>query len=250
MLGYGQFCPVALASEVFAERWTPLIIRELLNGRHRFNELQHGVGGISQSLLVQRLRGLEQVGVVERAPNPGGRGWEYHLTPSGAELQGVLERLAIWAQRWIELRNDCLDAAALMQALHMNLKRDVLPLGPTVVRFEFTDPGQRTYWMLLERPDAELCFHDPGREVDMVVTSDIEALTRVFLGRMTMTKAMGDERLLIDGPTALRRGFSRWLGLNPFAAFARQLPSAGAPIDRQQDPSSSNTDRTVVPATA
>lgn len=223
MLGYGQFCPVALASEVFAERWTPIIVRELLAGRHRFNELQHGVGGISQSLLIQRLRRLEEAGVVERAPNPAGRGSEYHLTPSGAELQGVLERLAIWAQRWIELRSDCLDAAALMQALHMNLKRDALPIGPSVVRFEFTDANQRTYWMLLQRPDAELCFHDPGREVDMVVTSDIEALTRVFLGRMTLAKALRDGRLEIDGPTTLTRGFSRWLGLNPFAAYAREL---------------------------
>ena len=220
MIGYGQFCPVALASEVFAERWTPLIIRELVAGRHRFNELQQGVGGISQSLLVRRLRTLEEANIIERAPNPDGRGSEYHLTPQGAELEGVLDRMAIWAQRWLELREDCLDAAAIMQALHMHLRRDALPIGPNVVRFEFTDAGQRLYWMLLRRPDAELCFHDPGRETDLVVTADIEALTRVFLGRMTLSGARAEGRIELDGPRDLVAAFPRWLGLSRFAPYA------------------------------
>lgn len=226
MVGYGQFCPVALASEVFAERWTPLIIRELVAGRHRFNELHHGVGGISQSLLVQRLRTLEGAGIVERAPNPGGRGSEYHLTPAGAELEGVLDRMAIWAQRWLELRLDCLDAAALMQAVQMNLKRDALPMGPNVVRFDFTDPGQRTYWMLLRRPDSELCFHDPGRDTDLFVHAELEALTRVFTGRMTLTQATRTGRVQLDGPRELTAGFPRWLGLSRFAPYAMRPAAA------------------------
>ncbi|HET8776199.1 MAG TPA: helix-turn-helix domain-containing protein [Candidatus Limnocylindria bacterium] len=226
MVSYGQFCPVALASEVFAERWTPLILRELLIGRHRFNELQHGVGGISQSLLVQRLRTLEQAGIVERAPNPAGRGSEYHLTKAGAELEGVLDRLAIWAQRWIELRDDCLDAAPLMQAIHMHLRADAIPIGPTVVRFDFTDPGQRTYWMLLRRPEAELCFHDPGKETDMVVTCDVEALTRVFLGRVPLARATARDRIRLDGPSDLVRSFPRWLGLHKFASYGTRLAAA------------------------
>lgn len=227
MVSYGQFCPVALASEVFAERWTPLILRELLVGKHRFNELHQGVGGISQSLLAQRLRTLEQAGIVERAPNPGGRGSQYHLTPAGAELEGVLDRLAIWAQRWVELRRDCLDAAPLMQAIHMQLRRDALPIGPNVVRFDFTDPGQRSYWMLLRRPDAELCFHDPGPATDMVVTCDVEALTRVFLGRLTLARAIASGRMSLDGPSALSSAFSRWLGLSRFAPYAGNLAVAG-----------------------
>lgn len=217
---YGQFCPVALASEVFAERWTPLIVRELVAGRHRFNELKQGVGGISQSLLVQRLRTLEEAGIVERVRNGAARGWEYHLTPSGAELEGVLDRLAIWAQRWIDLRRDCLDAAGLMQALHMHLRREDLPIGPTVVRFDFSDPGQRTYWMLLRRPESELCFHDPGPETDLVVSTDLDALTRVFMGRMALTTAMQGGRLVLDGPRALVSQFPRWLGLSRFAPYA------------------------------
>lgn len=220
MVSYGQFCPVALASEIFAERWTPLILRELLNGRHRFNELQQGVGGISQSLLVQRLRSLEEAGIVERAPNPAGRGSEYHLTPAGTELDGVLDRLAIWAQRWMELRADCLDSVPLMHQIHMSLRGDALPIGPNVVRVEFTDPGQRTYWLLLSRPDAELCFHDPGRETDMVVSCDLDALTRVFTGRMALGQALAGRRITLDGPRELVSGFGRWLGLHPFAPYA------------------------------
>lgn len=227
MVSYGQFCPVALASEVFAERWTPLIIRELLAGHHRFNEIQQGVGGISQSLLVQRLRGLEHAGIVERGPNPAGRGSEYHLTPQGAELEGVLDRMAIWAQRWLELREDCLDAAPLMQAIHMNLKADALPMGTSVIRFDFTDPGQRSYWLLVERPRSELCFHDPGPETEMVVTTDVEALTRVFTGRLTLAHALECGRLRLDGLTDLVSAFPRWLGLSRFAPYAVPVQLAG-----------------------
>ncbi len=220
MVSYGQFCPVALASEVFAERWTPLILRELLVGKHRFTELRHGVGGISQSLLSQRLRTLEDAGIVERAPNPAGRGSLYHLTPAGAELEGVLDRLAIWAQRWIELRRDCLDAAPLMQAIHMSLKAEALPVGPHVVRFDFADPGQRSYWLLLQRPDSELCFHDPGPDTDMVVTTDVEALTRVFTGRLTLARALECGRMRLDGRSDLASALPRWLGLSRFAPYA------------------------------
>ena len=175
---------------------------------------------------MQRLRTLEQAGIVERAPNPAGRGSAYHLTKAGAELEGVLDRLAIWAQRWIELREDCLDAAPLMQAIKMHLKADAIPIGPTVVRFDFTDPGQRSYWMLLRRPESELCFHDPGQETDMVVTCDVEALTRVFLGRVPLARATARERIRLDGPSDLVTGFPRWLGLHKFASYGARLAAA------------------------
>lgn len=221
MSGYSQFCPIALASEVFAERWTPLILRELLLGRHRFNELQQGVGGISQSLLVQRLHTLEAAGVIERAPNPAGRGSEYHLTPAGAELESVIDPLAAWSQRWLELREDCLNAAALVRAIHMALRADQLPHGRTLVRFDFTDPDQRSYWILLERPAAEVCYHDPGGAIDLVVSADVDALTRVYLGRLPLGSAIRSRRIALDGARPLVRGFPRWLGLNPYAQHAK-----------------------------
>lgn len=220
MSGYDQFCPVALASEVLAERWTPLILRELLLGRHRFNELQQGVGGISQSLLVQRLRTLEAAGVVERAPNPAGRGSEYHLTAAGRELESVINPLAAWSQRWLDLREDCLNAAALVKAIQMAIRGDQVPRARTLVRFDFTDPGQRSYWILLQRPNAEVCFHDPGGAIDVVVSADLDALTRVYLGRMPLAAAMRNRRIVLDGQRPLVKGFPRWLGLNPYAEHA------------------------------
>jgi DNA-binding HxlR family transcriptional regulator len=221
MAGYAQFCPVALASEFFAERWTPLILRELLAGKHRFTELQQGTGGISQSLLVQRLETLEDAGVVERRPNPAGRGYEYHLTPAGRELEGVLDRLAIWAQRWVELREDCLNAASIMYAVHTNLRSDLFPPQRVTVRFDL-GADVRPYWLLLERPQAELCFHDPGHPTDVLVTTDVETLTRVFLGRVPLGLAMADGKLRLEGDSLLRSGFSRWLGLSRFAPYAAQ----------------------------
>jgi DNA-binding HxlR family transcriptional regulator len=221
MASYAQFCPVALASEFFAERWTPLILRELLAGKHRFKELQQGTGGISQSLLVQRLETLEEAGVVERHPNPGGRGFEYHLTPAGRELEGVLDRMAIWAQRWVELRQDCLNAAHIMYAVHTNLQVDHFPPRRVAVRFDL-GADVRPYWLILERPQAELCFHDPGHEIELVVTTDVETLTRVFLGRLPLGAALSDGRIRLEGRNELQAQFSGWLGLSRFAPYGAQ----------------------------
>src|SRR5947208_312232 len=121
---YEQVYPVSLASEVIAERWTPLILREIvLFDRHHFSEIQHGVGRISQSLLSARLRTLEEAGVIERHPNRAGRGWEYHPTPAGRELETVLNELGIWAQHWIDLRREDCDPAYLMQTVHAGRSR-------------------------------------------------------------------------------------------------------------------------------
>ena len=141
MQGYGQFCPIALGAEVFAERWTPLILREIvLFDRHHFTEIQHGVGRISQSLLSTRLRTLEAAGVIERRPNRLGRGWEYHPTPAGRELETVLNELGIWAQHWIELREEDCDPSYLMQTLHAILQSDDtlrdVQLGAQLIRIE------------------------------------------------------------------------------------------------------------------
>jgi DNA-binding HxlR family transcriptional regulator len=227
MVSYAQFCPVALASEFFAERWTPLILRELLAGKHRFKELQQGTGGISQSLLVQRLETLEEAGVVERHPNPAGRGYEYHLTPAGRELEGVLDRLAIWAQRWIELRQDCLNAAHIMYAVHQNLQTEHFPPRRVTVRFDM-GADTRPYWLVLERPHPELCFHDPGHDTDLVVETDVETLTRVFLGRLSLGAALADGRMRLDGSSELRSRFSLWLGLSRFAPYGAQSMALAA----------------------
>jgi DNA-binding HxlR family transcriptional regulator len=223
MAGYGSFCPIALASEVFAERWTPLILREIvLAGSRRFSAIHQGVGRMSQSLLVERLRALEHAGVIERRSNPAGRGWEYHPTAAGRELHTVLDALGIWAQRWIELRREDCDPAYLMSAVHTMLRVDRLPAGRTVVRFDFRE-GLPTYWLVLTRERPELCFHDPGYDIDLVVGADLEALTRVFLGRLRLAAAVESGLVTIDGPPSLARGFADWLGLSRFAPYAAEL---------------------------
>ena len=129
MRGYGQFCPVALGAEVFAERWTPLILRELLAGSHRFSELQRGLPGIPRALLTQRLGSLQRAGLVERRPTRAGRGFEYHLSPAGLSFSPVVEALGRWGYQWAaeQLRPDNLDAGLLMWFLRRRVQVDRLP---------------------------------------------------------------------------------------------------------------------------
>src|SRR3970282_884426 len=147
---YLQICPVSLASEVIAERWTPLILREIvLFDRHHFTEIQRGVGRISQSLLSARLRTLESAGVIERRLNRLGRGWEYHPTAAGQELDRVLNELGVWAQHWVELKREHCDPAYVMQTVYDLLRPDRLPNTPTTVRFEFTI-HPKIYWLVID----------------------------------------------------------------------------------------------------
>ena len=225
---YQQVCPVSLASEVIAERWTPLILREIvLFDRHHFSEIQHGVGRISQSLLVARLRTLEAAGVIERRSNPAGRGWEYHPTRAGRELETVLNEFGIWAQHWIELREEHCDPAYLMQTLHDLLRLDRLPTVPVTVRFEFTTQP-KIYWLVVDGPQPELCFNDPGRDVDLVVTVDEQAFGAVMMGRARMSDALARGQIRLDGEPALVRAFPTWIGESRFGRYA--TPGSAAPL--------------------
>jgi DNA-binding HxlR family transcriptional regulator len=221
---YEQVCPVSLASEILAERWTPLILREIvLFGRHHFSEIQHGVGRISQSLLSARLKALEAAGILERRSNPMGRGWEYHPTTAGRELEPVLNELGIWAQHWIELRQEDCDSAYLMQTVHSLLLPDRLPSRAVTVRFEFLrDP--KTYWLVIDGPQPELCYFDPGRETDLVVRLDEHAFGNVILGRARLADAIQDGFVRLDGPPDLVRAFPTWLGQTRFARYATGSP--------------------------
>jgi DNA-binding HxlR family transcriptional regulator len=190
--GYGQFCPVAKASEIFAERWTPLIMRELLCGSHRFGELRHGVPLVSQSLLTQRLRALEHEGVVERRRASDGHAWEYHLTPAGREFGQIVESLGAWGYRWAlsELRQEDLDPEALMWFIHWHIHTEKLPQRRLVIRFEFADGRKKLWWLILNRPTVDLCLRDEGFEVDLVVKTNLMALTQVYLGRLPIRQAI------------------------------------------------------------
>jgi DNA-binding HxlR family transcriptional regulator len=148
MPDYGRYCPVSMGSEVLADRWTPLVVRELLLGNTRFNDIARCLPGISRSLLVQRLRHLERCGVVETWPSPTGRGSEYHLTPAGKDLQPVIEALGRWAVVWRhdEFSMDDVDAVQLMWWMHRRVEVDALPPGRVVVQFDHTAPERTTIW--------------------------------------------------------------------------------------------------------
>jgi DNA-binding HxlR family transcriptional regulator len=227
---YEQVCPVSLASEVIAERWTPLILREIvLFDRHHFSEIQHGVGRISQSLLVERLRTLVEAGIVERRPNRSGRGWEYHPTDAGRDLETVLNELGIWAQHWIELREQDCDPAYLMQTVHAILLRDRLPRGPVTVRFEFIRQP-KIYWLVIDGPEPELCYNDPGRDSDLVVRLDEQVFGNVVLGRARFADAVERGSIRLDGPPDLVRAFPTWLGVTRFARYALPQPLGPEPV--------------------
>ena len=218
MRSYGQFCPIAIASEVFAERWTPLVVRELYCGSHRFNELLHGLPRIPRSVLVQRLRTLEATGVIERRIDAEGRGVEYHLTEAGAELGEIVLTLGDWAKRWanVEIGERNLDPDLLIWDLHRRLDGDRLPDRRAVVQIDLTGAHHKSYWLVLERPLASVCWSDPGFEPDLFVTADTMALHRVWVGQLSLSQALQHGLIELDGPADLRQAFPSWLKLSIF----------------------------------
>ena len=224
MKGYGQFCPIAVASEIVAERWTPLILRELLNGARRFGELHRGLPLISRTLLVQRLRQLEDAGMVESRPLPGGRGHEYVPTAAALEFHAVLDRLAAWGQRWATTQFDPenLDLGLLLWNMRRRVDARRLPGRRVVARFEFRGVptrfrSRRTWWLLLDRRDAEVCLKDPMLDVDVKVAADAGTMARVWMGKMSFEEARRSGGLAIEGPPDLVRAFPGWFLLSPFA---------------------------------
>lgn len=216
---YGQFCPVALASEVLTRRWTPLVIRELLCGSTRFNDLRRGVPRMSPSLLSRRLGELEEAGIVIR---DGGDRPAYRLTRAGEELRPIVEAMGVWGRRWIsgDLTDDELDADLLMWDLRRRLDTSNAPPGRTVVRFHFPDQEEdrRDYWVVVEGDgEVDLCWQDPGHPVDLVVEADLATMTGVWVGDYRFAEVLGRREVALRGPTELRRSFPDWLGLSMFA---------------------------------
>jgi DNA-binding HxlR family transcriptional regulator len=228
MTGYGQFCPIAVACETFAERWTPLILRELLAGARRFSEIRQCIPRISRTLLAQRLRELEETGVVQSRPLARGRGREYRPTRAAEELREVLERLGEWGQRWgtAQFDPENLDLALLMWNVRRRIDLPRLPNRRIVVCFVFRAfpprcRGFRTCWLILEPKGTDLCLKDPGFDVDLVVTADAAAIARVWTGAITFAQAVRSGGLEVEGPRDLVRAFPTWLLLSHFAHVER-----------------------------
>lgn len=226
---YGQYCPVAKAVEVLAERWTPLILRNLLLRPHRFNELERGLPGISRALLVQRLSRLERAGVITRQPMAGGQGVEYSLTEAGQEVRAVMDALAGWGARWAfgDPEPDDLDPVLLMWWMREGIDPAPLPDQRTVVQFDFQGHRGGSYWMVIERDEVSVCLEHPGFDINLLVTADLAVFYRVWLGRAPLAEAMRQGLVEFDGPTRLVRAFPQCLKLSMFADVVRAAtPSA------------------------
>ncbi len=220
---YGQFCPVAKAAEIFAERWTPLIMRELLMGSTRFNELERGLPRISRSVLSQRLKQLERDGLIDRRIAPGSSSPEYFPTRVGQGLYDVIMLLGEWGARWLseDIAPEDLDPDLLLWDMHRRIDTEQLPEGRVVVRFDFTGLFNQSNWLLLEREDVSVCYVDPGFDVDLVITTDTMALHRIWAGHQTFAHALRSRELQMDGPRDLVRQFPEWLQLSVFSHVPR-----------------------------
>ena len=219
--GYGQFCPVAMAAEVVCSRWTPLLLRELLCGSKRFNDLRRGVPRMSPTLLSKRLKELEQSGVIETRPTGQAGIVEYHLTEAGRELQSIVMSLGIWGQRWVhsELSLKNLDPSLLMWDMRRSL--DVTPMPPkrSTIQFHYPElPSSRQYyWLVIESNSVDVCQVDPGYDVDLFVECSLRTMTMIWMGMTTVQAELDAGRLELSGDRALARSMQRWLGLSPFA---------------------------------
>jgi DNA-binding HxlR family transcriptional regulator len=216
---YGQFCPIARASELLAERWTPIIVRNLLNGCRTYNEIRQGAPGISTALLTQRLDQLQRHGIVERVPNPTGRGSSFRLTPMGDELRAVCDAMGQWGAKWLEIQPDHLDPAYILWATTKLVDVERIPSGTTVVRFELRGDSEHSYWLILRRPQAELCTKGVGYLEDVLCRTDAQTLVDLHLERLTYTQARRAKRLQLTGPTRLISTFPNWFRTSPFAAY-------------------------------
>jgi DNA-binding HxlR family transcriptional regulator len=219
MTAYKQFCPIAKASEILAERWTFLIVRELLFGSRRFSELQRGLPAIPRSLLVNRLRSLETAGLLVRKPAPNGSKNEYLLTEAGEELSGVIEGLGKWGQRWVndEIRPQDIDPSLLMWNMRRRLNKELLPARRVVIEFNFEGIKRGSYWLIIDRSEIEVCTTHPGFEPDLFVRADTLAMHSVWLGRLDIQGALRKGLIELCGQPELVTSFPGWLALSPFA---------------------------------
>ena len=224
MSKYGQYCPVAQSLDILGDRWTLLIIRDMLTGTTHFNDLERGLPGISRALLARRLRHLQAEGIVEKRLNPASReSTEYHLTPAGEALHEVIGALLSWGATWAfgDPSAQQLDPLLLMWWMHNRVNRDQLPGKRVAVQFDFRGAQTCTYWLLLTRDEVAICLTDPGYEIDVLVTADLATFFAVWLGRIDYHEAIHAERVRVEGTPRLVRAFPDWFAWSPAAGVVR-----------------------------
>lgn len=221
MAGYGQFCPIAKACEVLGERWTLLVVRELLAGSRRYNDIKRGLPLISPTVLSQRLNVLQERGIIGRKRSRDRKSWEYHLTEAGRELEPIVMKLGTWGARWVrsQMSRDDLDVELLMWDVHRTINTRALPDGRVVLHVEFTDLSKRfrDWWLIAEDGRVDVCVDDPGHDADVSFHTDLKTLTQVWMGDLSLARAQASGRLAVNGVASLTRNLSKWLVLSAFA---------------------------------
>ena len=235
MKGYGQFCPMAKASELIGEKWTLLVLRELFLGTTRFNDFQRALSRMSPTLLVKRLRHLEQCGIIIHKKLSGQRGYEYRLTEAGRELSGLLEILSVWGMRWArgQLTDDELDVEFMMRELQRGLKTERLPDGETVICVTFDELTEhKTWWLLVDGDVVDLCTEDPGKDVDLYISSRVRTVVEVWEGDLDIRTALRAGSIKAHGLRHLVRTMPNWFSVCQYSevrkfAQPKVLPCSG-----------------------
>jgi len=229
--GFGQYCPIAVAAEVMGERWTPLVLTGLFCGATRYSEIQASVPRMSSALLSRRLKELEYAGIVTKQSKDGERGHHYALTESGQELWPVLDKMGMWAQKWLrrEITSDKnLDPDELFWELRQSILSDNHRVDTRrVVEFQLqgVPSNRRFYWLVFDDDNVDVCVKNPGHEVDLWVATSIKTLVELWLGHTRLSEALRDERIRLDGDTNEIATFSTWYTCSPLAKYGR-MPAA------------------------
>ena len=224
---YNQFCPVAMAAEILCTRWTVVLLRELVAGSTRFNELRRGVPRMSPALLSKRLKDLEAAGVVARSRVPGDPDlYEYTLTASGKDLGQVVEAIGVWGQKWVTTQSSLenLDPNLLMWDIRRRINTTPMPPRRSTIQVIFSDLQEtRRNWWLIVQPSAEvdLCLVDPGFDVDLYLVTDLRTMTEIWMGYTGISQAKADDRLVVTGNRQLEANLQSWFSLSPFAKFEK-----------------------------
>jgi len=228
MAGYGQFCPVAKATEVIGEKWTLLVLRELFLGTTRFNDFQRAMSRMSPTLLAKRLRRLEECGIIIRKKLSGQRGYEYRLTAAGKELSPLIETLAVWGMRWSrgQLADDELDVEFLMRELQRRLQTEHLPDGETVICIIFDELAtHKNWWLLVDGNIVDLCTEDPGKDVDLYINSSVRKIVEIWEGDLNIRTALRNGSIKAHGLSHLVRTMPDWFGVCLYKDVRRGDPA-------------------------
>lgn len=239
MKGYATYCPVAKALEILGERWTLLLVRDLLAGARHFNDFRRSIPLITPAMLAKRLKALEEVGVIQREVSGHSGRLEYRLTEAGHELKPFVEAAGTWGQRWARSRlpHGELHPSTLMWDIHRFLITEHLPAKRTVLRFEFTDlRAMKHWWLVVQAGEVDVCLDDPGHEVDVWIACTLLTLTQVFMGELSIASARAAGHITLDGDGQLVRSMPRWFGLMP---FSHVVPGVARPAGKPRQAVSS-----------